>query len=133
MNIRNEFRFFHTLTNKHVTQPFKPSNFYCLCSRQSVLSTPLALYEPRREKIGFFVYATRIVPSLYFLNTKFPVSTAQSGLCRTWSETPKTGFLTTRFILSLGYPLYRKSYFCMRTTIMETTPYKRYPRFAPNI
>ena len=22
----------------------------------------------------------------------------QSGLCRTWSETPKTGFLTTRLI-----------------------------------
>ena len=22
----------------------------------------------------------------------------QPGLCRTWSETPKTGFLTTRFI-----------------------------------
>ena len=25
--------------------------------------------------------------------------TAQPGLCRTWSETPKTGFLTTRLIL----------------------------------
>ena len=25
---------------------------------------------------------------------------AQPGLCRTWSETPKTGFLTTRLILS---------------------------------
>ena len=24
----------------------------------------------------------------------------QPGLCRTWSETPKTGFLTTRLILS---------------------------------
>ena len=26
--------------------------------------------------------------------------TTQSGLCRTWSETPKTGFLTSRLILS---------------------------------
>ena len=25
----------------------------------------------------------------------------QTGLCRAWSETPKTGFLTTRLILSL--------------------------------
>ena len=25
--------------------------------------------------------------------------TAQTGLCLTWSETPKTGFLTTRLIL----------------------------------
>ena len=35
--------------------------------------------------------------------------TAQSGLCRTWSETPKTGFLTMRFIWSWGYLLYRKN------------------------
>ena len=26
----------------------------------------------------------------------------QSGLCGTWSETPKTGFLTTRLILSVS-------------------------------
>ena len=26
--------------------------------------------------------------------------TAQPGLCRTWSETPKTGFLTTRLIFN---------------------------------
>ena len=28
----------------------------------------------------------------------------QPCLCRTWSETPKTGFLTTRLKLSLNYP-----------------------------
>ena len=28
--------------------------------------------------------------------------TAQSGLCRTWSETPKTGFLTSRLIYGCG-------------------------------
>ena len=27
--------------------------------------------------------------------------TAQPGLCRTWSETPKTGFLRTRLICAL--------------------------------
>ena len=26
----------------------------------------------------------------------------QPGLCQTWSETPKTGFLTTRLICGLG-------------------------------
>ena len=29
----------------------------------------------------------------------------QPGLCRTWSETPKTGFLRTRLILSLEWSL----------------------------
>ena len=30
----------------------------------------------------------------------------QPGLCRTWSETPKTGFLTTRLILFVNCLLY---------------------------
>ena len=29
----------------------------------------------------------------------------QPGLCQTWSETPKTGFLTTRLILSIYFIL----------------------------
>ena len=40
--------------------------------------------------ISAFVFATWIVQSLFFLNP---------GLCGTWSEPPKTGFLTTRLIL----------------------------------
>ena len=55
-----------------------------------------------------FVFATRIVQSLYFLNPKFQASepssvAAQSGLCRTWSETPKTGFLITRLKSARSY------------------------------
>ena len=46
-------------------------------------------------------FATGIVEYLYFLNPTFQasrhlLSVVQPGLCRTWSETPKTGFLTTR-------------------------------------
>ena len=33
------------------------------------------------------------------ISSLYPFSVAvQPGLCRTWSETPKTGFLTTRLI-----------------------------------
>ena len=51
--------------------------------------------------ISAFVFAKYIVPSLHFLNLKISslksASVAvQPGLCRTWSETPKTGFLMTR-------------------------------------
>ena len=48
-----------------------------------------------------FVIAIRILQSLYYLNPKFQASyrlLSQPGLCQTWSETPKTGFLTTRLI-----------------------------------
>ena len=49
-----------------------------------------------REQFSTFIFATRIVQSLFFLNPKFqnflPSSvTVQAGLCQTWSETLKTG------------------------------------------
>ena len=53
------------------------------------------------QLISAFVFATRIVQSLFFLNLKLQASTVQSGFCRTWSETPKTGILTTRLIYLL--------------------------------
>ena len=37
--------------------------------------------------------------------------TAQPGLCRTWSEIPKTGFLTTRLKLNKITTAYKKNYF----------------------
>ena len=51
--------------------------------------------------ISAFLFAKRIVQSLYFLYTKFQEIScvvSQPGLCWTWLETPKTGFLTTRLI-----------------------------------
>ena len=44
--------------------------------------------------ISPFVFTTQMVQSLYFLNPKFQASIDR----RTWSETPKTGFLRTRLI-----------------------------------
>ena len=80
-------------------------------------SPGVVIYEPRHEKTGFlhvqkqthrsaqltcisaFVFATQIVKFLLFLNLKFLASIpssagAEAGLCLTWSETPKTGFLS---------------------------------------
>ena len=53
--------------------------------------------------ISAFVFATQIVQFLFFLKSKIssllssPVA-KQPGLCQTWSETPKTGFLVTRLV-----------------------------------
>ena len=44
------------------------------------------------QLISVFVFATWIAQSLYFLNPKFQSVVVQPGLCRTWSETPKTCF-----------------------------------------
>ena len=46
-----------------------------------------------------FRYTDSTIPLLpkYEISSLYPSSVAvQPGLCRTWSETPKTGFLTTR-------------------------------------
>ena len=51
-----------------------------------------------------FRYTDSTIPLLSKSNISslLPSSVAeQPGLCRTWSETPKTGFLTTRLKLSL--------------------------------
>ena len=55
------------------------------------------------QLIQAFVFAARVVQSLFFLNSKsqafsFFSVTVQAGLCQTWSETPKTGFLVSRLI-----------------------------------
>ena len=51
--------------------------------------------------ISAFVFATRIVQFLYFLNPKVQVSSlllgaVQAGSCRTWSKTQIVGFVTHR-------------------------------------
>ena len=48
-----------------------------------------------------FHYTDSTIPLLhkYEISSLYPSSVAvQPGLCQTWSETPKTGFLTTRLI-----------------------------------
>ena len=49
-----------------------------------------------------FRYIDRVIPLLpiYEISSLLPSCVVvQSGLCGAWSETPKTGFLTTRLIL----------------------------------
>ena len=56
-------------------------------------------YAETKVQLSTFVFAT----SLYVLNPK-PTSVAvQPGLCQTWSETPKTGFLASRIIFKMIY------------------------------
>ena len=54
-----------------------------------------------------FRYIDSTIPLLPIseISSLYPSSvTAQLGLCRTWSETPKTGFLTTRLIWYVYFP-----------------------------
>ena len=46
--------------------------------------------------ISAFVSTTWIVQSLFLLSPKFQAETVQACLCQTWSEIPRTSFLTPR-------------------------------------
>ena len=77
-----------------------------------VMRKPVLSYAKTKTQISFavtaklisaFVFATRIVQFLFYLNPKFKAPSHLLWLyglvlCGTWSETPKTGFLTTRLI-----------------------------------
>ena len=79
-----------------------------------VVRKPFFAYAKTKTQISFaanaklisaFVFAIRIEQPLCYLNPKIQVSIrllwlyiVQPGQCRPWSETPKTGFLTTRLI-----------------------------------
>ena len=63
-----------------------------------------ASFEPRYEETGFS-HMHMHVDSMFPLLPKSKISSlysasvaVQPGLCRTWSEIPKTGFQTTRLI-----------------------------------
>ena len=83
----------------------KPA-FYIVCSNK--YTDQLC---GNRTAISAFVFTTWIVQSLYFLNPKFQASSHllwlynPDRLCRTWSETLKTGFLMIRLFCHLKHEL----------------------------
>ena len=53
--------------------------------------------EPRSAPLFRFIDSTILLLPKYEISILYQSSVAvQPGLCRTWSETPKTGFLATR-------------------------------------
>ena len=68
--------------------------FFCYCENKDEVTATL---------ISAFVSATLLERFIYFLYSKSQASfhllwvhSPEPGLCWTWSETPKTGFLMTR-------------------------------------
>ena len=64
-------------------------------------------YAVTAQLISTFVFVTRIVQFLFYLNPKFQAFnsaslTVQSGWCQTWSETPTVGFIIQRLIPKLS-------------------------------
>ena len=68
-------------------------------------------------------YTDSTIPLLLKSEISSPLPSSvivQPGLCQTWSETQKTGFLTTRLIFS-GHSLYEISLCRVRLNLYEMT------------
>ena len=108
--------------------------FSYFCSKHSLI-------EPRYEKTGFFAFTKtkteisfavtdqrlcfRYTDSTIPLLPKTEISSlwpssvvVQPGLCRTWSETPKTGFLTT-FVYSRNKKNTNVFRFCRKLSFLQ--------------
>ena len=80
---------------------------FCICENKD--AEQLRGYREADQRLCFR-YIASTIPLLpkSKISSLYPSSVAvQLGLCRTWLETPKTGFLTSRLICNEGqYSLY---------------------------
>ena len=76
---------------------------FCICENKDAHQLRGNREADQRLCFRYIDSAIPLVPK-YEISSLWPYSyvVVQPGLCRTWSETPKTGFLTTRLILSGG-------------------------------
>ena len=73
---------------------------FCICENKE--ADQLRGNHEADQRLCFrYIDSTIPLPPIYKISSLWPSSvTAQPCLCRTSSETPKTGFLTTRLIFS---------------------------------
>ena len=72
--------------------------------------------------MDFSIFSTKVCEKVQSeISSLYPSFVAvQPGLCRTWSETPKTGFLTTRLILLIANSIWKsclKYVWCLENKI----------------
>ena len=83
---------------------------FCICENKD--ADQLRGYREADQRLCFrYMDSTIPLLSKYEITNLSPSSVAvQPGLCWTWSETPKTGFLTTRLIC-IAIDLLDENYF----------------------
>ena len=74
---------------------------FCICENKD--ADQLRGNREADQRLCFrYIYGTIPQRPIYEISCLYPFSVVvQPGLCRTWSETPKTDFLTTRLNLFL--------------------------------
>ena len=88
---------------------------FCLCENKGTYQLHSNCEADQRL---CFRYTYRTIPLLFKseISSFYPSSVAaQASLCRTWSETPKTGFLVSRLKFS------HTTFFCRKFSIIHTS------------
>ena len=74
---------------------------FCICKNKGADELQ-SNYAADQRLCFYYIDSTILLLPKSEISSFLPSSVAvQHGLCRTWSETPKTGFLATGLILSL--------------------------------
>ena len=86
------------LTEISQNEPHREKTGFCICENKD--ADELRGNREADQHLCFrYIDSTIHLLSIYEISSLYPSSvTAQPGFCRTRSETPKTGFLTTRLI-----------------------------------
>ena len=104
---------------------------FCICENKA--ADQLCGHRTADQRLWFH-YTDRTIPLFpksEFSSLQLSSVAAQPGLCRTWSETPKTGFLTS-FLISLCLFLIHENCVCSgsRCTCGEYCTNKRFQKVS---
>ena len=82
------------------SEPRREKTGFCICENKTQISFAVIGNREADQRLCFR-YTDSTIPLLpkYKISSLYPFSeAAQPDLCRTWSETPKNGFLTSRLV-----------------------------------
>ena len=80
----------------------KPAFCICICENRDADQLRGNREADQRLCFRYTDSTIPVLPKSEISNIWLSSVTVQPGLCGTWSETPKTGFLTTRLICGMG-------------------------------
>ena len=69
---------------------------FCICENKDADQLRGSREADQRHCFRYMDSTTPLLPKSEFSSPMLSSVAVQPGLCRIWSETPKTGFLTTR-------------------------------------
>ena len=92
----------HVFSYRGTVEPHHEKLAFCICENKDADQLRGNREADQRLCFRHTDSTIPLLPKSEISSLKLSSVAVQPGLCRTWSETPKAGFLTTRLCLCLG-------------------------------